>query len=161
MTETPLWGQLFGTGRPSSKNYVCNDGKPVPAGQLICPEEQLDRGNGVTDALHSIANFIPGLAGLAGVINLVNNIIGNLLSGALGLLCNGLDAVSGGGCTNIQQAIGQHLQDLGKWFISAIVPSPFTNDMSGGRSFDMAGCRCRRSKQQVLYGSNGLPANKR
>lgn len=138
-TSTPLYNALIGGGTVSnSSNYKCNDGNSVPSGQLLCPEEKLDRGNDIADAITQGVNTIPGLTGLAHVINQVNDLIGDLTSGAFTLACHGADLVPpGSSCSNSLKTAGQYVGQFANWFINVLIPSPFSTHMSGGRTFDM------------------------
>lgn len=40
------------TGSSGSPDYICNNKKPVPSGQLVCSEEMIGQGNGVANAAH-------------------------------------------------------------------------------------------------------------
>lgn len=138
-TSTPLYNALIGNGTTTnSSKYTCNDGNTVPSGQLVCPEEQLTRGNDIASSITSIVNFVPGLTGLANVINQVNNLVGDLVGGAFQLGCHAADLVPpGSSCSNTLKTAGQYVTQFANWFINILVASPFTNNMSGGRTFDM------------------------
>ena len=159
MTDTPLYGALFGGNTdPSKSKYRCNDGSQIPEGQLVCPEEKLDRGSGVTDAISSIANIVPGLTALAHIVDVVNAGVGWLTGHTFDLACNTLFNIPPGGfasCPKTVQRAGAYVTQFSNWFINQLVPSPFTNDMSGGRTGDMlaAGADVAYNKDcQVNYG---------
>ncbi|HEU4966798.1 MAG TPA: hypothetical protein VFT53_04935 [Candidatus Saccharimonadales bacterium] len=139
-TATPLYGALLGGGAPGASNYTCNDGSSVQNGQVVCPEEKLDRGNGITDAITNIVNFVPGLTGLAHIINWVNDLIGSITGAVMEGACNtvlNIPPNSPGSCPNVVKQAGQYVGQFVNWFIGVLLPSPFSQDMSGGRSFDM------------------------
>jgi len=132
-TTTPLYGLIFGTHVIGSKSpYTCEGGTKVTSGST-CPNEKLDRGNAVTNQLSSIVDSVPGLVGLADVINLVNDLIGDLTSGAFDIACNLTDPP----CKSVVNAAGSKIAQLTTWFAEVLVPSPITKEMSGGRIFDM------------------------
>lgn len=138
-TTTPLYGALFGDAASTTK-YTCNDGNPVPQGQVICPEEKLDRGNDIADRITSIVNFVPGLTSLAHIINWANDIIGAVTGTVLETACNTILNVPPGApasCPNTVKQAGQYVGQFTNWFTNILLPSPFTTDMSGGRTFDM------------------------
>lgn len=136
-TSTPLYAAMFG-GNPPTSSYKCNDGSSVPAGQLICPEEKLAQGNNILDAAHNVVNIFPPLLALAHLINSVNELMGHIGSGAFELACHIQDAVPpGNSCTNAVKAIGPLFGKFAEWFMSHLVASPFSSNMSGGRTFDM------------------------
>lgn len=139
-TSTPLFNALFGDGTAGTTKYTCNDGTAVPNGQVVCPEEKLDRGNGVTDAITSIVNFVPGLTGLAHIINWVNDLIGTITGAVMETACNtvlNIPPGSPGSCPNVVKQAGQYIGQFANWFINILLPSPFSQNMSGGRTFDM------------------------
>ena len=141
-TTTPLYGRLFG-GTLVNTNYRCNDGSPVPDGQLVCPEEKLAQGNQILDAAHNIVTFVPTVAALAHIINSVNELIGTIGSKGFELACNIEDALPpapGGPSKPCSSAIAQVTPLFSKfvaWIMDKLVVSPFASNMSGGRVFDM------------------------
>lgn len=61
--EAPLYDEVMGTqpsNKPNPDNYTCNDGKKVPTGMRVCPEELLGIGNlpiKAFNAAHDFVNF--------------------------------------------------------------------------------------------------------
>lgn len=142
-TTTPLYGVLFGGGS-NTTNYVCNDGKPVSktppsqGGPLVCPEEQLSNGNMAANLMSYIFSLNPNLSKAVDLVNKVNELIGWLAGGAIDLACKGVNAVPPGGtCDNLLHWLGGYVSQFGYWLITLLVPTPFSDNMSGGRTFDM------------------------
>ncbi len=132
-TSTPAYAALLGGGvDPKKSNYRCNDGNPVPSGQVVCPEEVLDRGNDFITNVSNFINAIPGLPQLATVINWGNDIIGDITGAVFNFACNTTP-----GCQQAVAWVGQNLAGLATWLVEKIISSPFTDNMSGGRTFDM------------------------
>lgn len=158
-TQTPLYQQLYGnnspntaslvssvlpsdkvfadSSSPSSSNntgYLCNDGKPVPTGQLVCPEEKLDSGNHTANEISSIANSIPVLPQIGWLINKVGNVVG----GAIGTVFQGLCYSIGlPECPIVEGAVGNALGNLVSTLTNQLIVSPFSDHQSGGRTGDM------------------------
>ncbi|HSX30391.1 MAG TPA: hypothetical protein VLE99_00535 [Candidatus Saccharimonadales bacterium] len=156
-TSTPLYNALFnnsqtGTGvtalfggnayadTASRGTYKCDDGNPVPTGDVVCPEEKFDRGNQVTDSISSITNDIPGLAGSAKVVNslssTVHGAIGDITGPVFDSACKTIGLALG--CPFVMDEVGKATADVSNWAEDQFVVTPFTKNMSGGRSFDMA-----------------------
>jgi surface antigen len=123
----------------NTSGYVCNDGKPVPAGQLVCQEEHLARGNGTADAISSglnkVLGAIPGLSTLISVINsaasLVGNAIGSIVNAITGPVCHAIP-----GCSAAKNAVTNAASQLLGFVIDKLIASPFKTT-SGGRLYDM------------------------
>lgn len=159
--ESPLFQALFsnssgsdiaglllgGKAYAANSRYMCNDkdGKdiPLPAGQLVCPEERLDQ---VTSAqeLRGKAQGIPGyglLVSVGGAFNDIVGWIGNALCKILNPVCKILGSLFG----FIGQIVSKAADYLGlldffkELFSNYFLPkNPITPDMSGGRAFNMA-----------------------
>jgi hypothetical protein len=145
-TQTPLYQNLYGStqggGTPTSSTYKCNNGSSVPAGKLVCPEESLTANSGVLSGLSNTINTIPGLTGLASVISSIfNGAIGGLLSHIP--VVSGLVGTISGAIIDIVKAIPgvsgliSLAEQSASKLIDGLIQSPFTNNMSGGRTFDM------------------------
>ncbi|MGH7142148.1 MAG: hypothetical protein ACREF5_01595 [Candidatus Saccharimonadales bacterium] len=135
-TSTPLYSYLYdGGSTTSNSSYKCNNGQPVPSGQLVCPEEQLDRGNNVANELSDVTN-IPILTPALGVINDLSNFvfgaIFTVVFKAFGLVCD----VSPG-CSQLASGGEQLAGAAVSWLVGHVISSPFSENMSGGRTFDM------------------------
>lgn len=135
MTQTPLYADIMGKPAAASKSaYKCNDGSSVPTDKLLCPEEKLDHGNAFLDVLHNIVTFIPGIAGLADWIanNPITQLFNNLAGGLTDVVCKVLP-----GCQGAMDAVSGLIGQFSSWIFGVLVPSPFSDHMSGGRTFDM------------------------
>jgi hypothetical protein len=50
-------------------NYLCDDGKPIPANLVVCPEENFaDDGNHAADIVSNTTNAVPGIVPAAGLV---------------------------------------------------------------------------------------------
>lgn len=141
-TSTPLYQSLLASGGTVTNSpYKCNNGSSVPAGQLVCPEEVFTRGNSFLNQVHDIVNIIPGLSGLASIITTISGFFSGIISSVVGILLNGVESGAcnflGSVCTNVSQGIQQQVQRLSAWLFNLLAPSPFSSNMSGGRTFDM------------------------
>lgn len=138
-SSTPLYATIMGGGvARNQSSYMCNDGSSVPTNDIVCPEEHLDRGNEVTNDISSITNDIPLLVPLSQLVNKVNELIGWIVGGAFQKGCDAMDLVPPGkSCSKAVQQAGAYVTQFSTWVVEKLVPSPFSSDMSGGRTFDM------------------------
>lgn len=151
-TTSPLYGALFGGSGvdPAKTPYKCNDGSSVPSGKLVCPEENLVAGNSAADfvsaAVNGVNTLFPFLPIAAGIVNWIsdrlNDFTGFLIDHGWGLYCNAMDLIPPGGQCSKSTAMaeklgGQFVSGIFQWVMSKLIPSPFTDNMSGGRTFDM------------------------
>jgi hypothetical protein len=124
-----------------SSSYLCANGKPVPAGSLVCSEEKLGQGNGVISDVSSAFND-SGLASAASAYKTITapiSIFLNLFNGLFSWFSSGaesaFEAIPGvSGLVNKAEGL------VGSFFtfiVKQIVPSPFSTEMSGGRTYDM------------------------
>jgi hypothetical protein len=121
----------------SSTAYKCNGGSSVPADSLVCPEEALGQSNSYVDGLSSslnksglstVASAVTGIPFLGDIISGISGATGYLVSGLFGLIP---------GVSGLEHAVSSQLGNLFDFLINKIVPSPFSPDESGGRTFDM------------------------
>ena len=148
-TQTPLYQSLNnGTQNnsiPTSPAYKCADGKPVPSGQLVCQEESLTANNGVLSTLDGIVSFIPGLTTVADIITAIANIVtGGITSiPGVGWIISQLTSVVGSILSftcSTQTTCQLVLSEVKSWvptIIGDVVQTPFTDNMNGGRTYDM------------------------
>lgn len=149
MEQSPLYTDVMGTGSTAqttsffpkalaegastSPDYLCDDGKPVPAGKKICNEESLKFDNLLTDA--SDLFRVPPLQQLGVIADGWNASAGKALAlagGAIGSLVQsfpGIDQLN-----NLIAESAQPLLDQA----AKIIPNPFSDTQSGGRSFNLA-----------------------
>ena len=167
--QSPLYGAIMGVGSGSktafvnplapsafaatssepSKDYACEDGKPLPKGKLICPEEKLGQGSGGLDTLSGVIKS-PWLAPLVLPLKAYDATVGVIVRGVGGLLGDGLSAVF----NQIDKTcdlpispfepyciakdpISNAIKDLSETLTNALIPNPFGANMSGGRTFNM------------------------
>lgn len=136
-----------------SGNYICNNGKPVPAGQLVCNEEIFGQGNKYANMVHDFLN-LPGINIVTELAKIWGATIGQVfrwgsegLSIVLSKPLQGLDyacdnipgaqfVLVPGYCQSrdsIKAAVPYIMDGLTKW----LLPNPFSSNMSGARKFNM------------------------
>lgn len=149
MEQSPLYTDVMGNGTGTVKNafmpsayaesassspkYTCNDGKPVPEGKKICKEESLQFDNLLTDASDLFRK--PPLEQLGIIADGWNGSVGKVLAFAgakIGELVQYFP-----GMQQLNDLIAQGVQPLIDE-ASKIIPNPFSDNQSGGRSFNLA-----------------------
>lgn len=153
--QTPLYNSLIGGGSGAgSRTYTCNDGSQVPAGSKVCQEEVLGQGNNIANGVNKYVDSVPGLTEIASVwknsvgvlfkavSGVVNVVVQNLIVAPLNAVC-GLGhlaqlAVPGAvAYCGIKDAASSAAESIMKVFVEHAIPNPISNNMSGGRTFDM------------------------
>lgn len=158
-------GKVFAAANENSNNpsYLCNNGKPVPAGQLICSEEQLGGGiaaaNYVSEWLETtgkpilvVAEVWDGTVGIAfDLINGVSGVAGDIVS-------KGLEVALNKGCNpifgvypipppihdvavpicKVKDVAEENLPKMVEAAANFLLPNPYGTNMSGGRNFQTA-----------------------
>jgi len=141
------------TGQANNPSYVCNNGKPVPKGQLICSEEKLGQGVGPLDSLNGFLNE-PWAQVIVGPSEIWYNSAGwilrqgyALIGEGAGLAVKALDVTCGtpveyalpisGAYCNLKDPISNAIKDLSDTITNELIPNPFAANMSGGRTFNM------------------------
>jgi len=136
-------GSAFADSTSNTKAYTCDDGNPVPSGQIVCDEEKLDRGNSfatkLSDSMHSITSKIPGFNTLLKVVNTVGNAVGSVFGKVFSGACSAADDAIpfASPCHDALNAISAQAAKFMNWLIQKLVSSPISDNMSGGRIFDM------------------------
>ena len=150
---TPYYSALMGAGQAKStalapfsntvyaagnSQYKCDDGNSVPAGKLVCPEEQLINPpalkagiSGISDVANSgplkplglLAGFWTSTAGVA------LDKAGDALSGVIGLMPRP-DIID-----TLQAKLGEVMAVFMKTYV---INNVVSDNPSGGRNFDMA-----------------------
>lgn len=153
----PLYASLVGgasTPSSGSSSYTCNDGKPVPAGQQICQEEVLG-GNtsAVTDTINGVLGSLGPLKDLAGFWNgTAGTLIRPFIKAATYMTNSALSFVP------YYPDLVEKISDAAQPIISSLtdwaIPSPFSDNMSGGRTFHMMAGGADVSGND--YAQNGL-----
>jgi len=128
--QTPLYNDLLGSGKGGSADYKCNNGKPVPAGQEVCPEMQLNNVSNIAQALNQVKS-IPGFNIISKLASFWNDSVGKVV-GILGGLLQDIP-----GLGSIGDLINQIAGPLIQHFITWIFPAIASDNMSGGRTFDL------------------------
>lgn len=141
MTSTPLYASLMGGGGTQSgkSQYKCNDGSSVPSGKLICDEENLSGGSSVANAVSNVENNIPGWGALTAIASAWNGTVGTLYNAVKGTLSDVTNWLFSHlpGMSTFQDAISSLISPLMSAITKFLIPSPFSDNMSGGRTFDM------------------------
>ncbi|HTB48526.1 MAG TPA: hypothetical protein VK712_00400, partial [Verrucomicrobiae bacterium] len=114
----------------ASNNFVCKDGKPIPAGKLVCPEEVLGQGNNALDSIHSFLN-LPGINVITAAATAISR-VGSILGGLIGDVLNLIP-----GFSDIGQLISQVLNPVFSSITNDLIPNPFGSNMSGGSKVTM------------------------
>jgi hypothetical protein len=149
-TQTPLYNQYFNgadaglntasifasllpmasadTLASTGSKYKCNNGKPVPAGQVVCAEEVLNRGSSVANGISNFTDSVPGLTTVAVPVHA----LGNVFSDTIGNIISKIPGIS-----QISNFIGSKISSFIGSIVSDLLVSPFSEHMSGGRIFDM------------------------
>ncbi len=144
-----------GTSTPSqgtASPYVCNNGSPVPPGQLVCSEEKLGGSNSILDSLKSIINQGGGVLtklayiwnhSLGWLLNILQNVLGNLISTifinaskAADLTCDIPFAKDFNPYCVARSAVLSSMTFLQDVITKWLIPNPISANMSGGRTFD-------------------------
>ncbi|MEO6760847.1 MAG: hypothetical protein ABI220_00525 [Candidatus Saccharimonadales bacterium] len=147
-TESPVYNYYFGGGKSTNTasifssllpgtasadssylSHACNpttDGGPrtaLPKNDLICPEEKLAQHNAALDTISKISN-IPLVTPTAQAIHSVTSSI----SGVIGEVP---------GIKQLGELVAEPLGNAMNWITGKLITSPFSEDMSGARTFDM------------------------
>ncbi len=145
---SPLYDSLIGSGSSSSTallnnllpakayattQYLCDNGKPVPAGKLICPEEDLRKENALSGI--SAAFDTPPLSVLGTAADFWNSSVGHVASW-VGNLLGGLIS-NFPGVKQLSDTVAKVIRPVFEAIVQYLVPSPISDNMSGGRTFDM------------------------
>lgn len=137
--DTPLYGNLIdGSGTlstgSSKGNYLCQNKKPVPSGQLVCPEEELGAGNATAENVSTFFSkgFVGTLTSVIGSVGGAINDVTSVFSGILGGIIGKIPGVS-----DVTGLITNAIKPFVTGLVSDIVPDPLNGgDASGGRIFD-------------------------
>ncbi len=121
-----------------SSDYTCQDGKPVPAGKLVCSEEVLGGGNEYLDSVHGALNTQP-LSYITQLASAWHGILGGIfrtLGDIFGSVLNSIPGVSQL-VSSVSTFISNIAQPFFTFLTDKLLPNPFGSNMSGGRTFDM------------------------
>ncbi len=137
-----------GSSTKSSSAYKCQDGNSIQAGKLICPEENLTSGVGLAMGIKKFFDD-SGLSTLitvwnhtfGAIFNGVNWVIGTVLGPLISVGVKAVDKTCSVTGVNIVCTPYNELKKLApvmlRGLINFLIPSPISNNMSGGRIFDM------------------------
>jgi hypothetical protein len=135
-TTTPLLGNFAGTkayadSTSNTSSYLCSNGSPVPAGKLVCDEEILGKGNAVVDSIDKVTSspWFQPIKFAAGIVSKLSGLVGSIIGGFL------FDLIPG--ALTVSNYIGHLFSPLFNDIIRFLFPSPFSSNMSGGRTFNM------------------------
>jgi hypothetical protein len=138
----PLYSSLIddNSTASSSPDYLCANGKPVPSGSQVCPEEVLGQSNAAVNdvgttlkssGLAALATSFNSIPGLEALLNSFSSVTSWLSSGfesafeALPFTSSVINEAKSESATFFQ------------FLVSKLVASPISDDMSGGRTFDL------------------------
>lgn len=118
-------------GNYKGGDYKCDNGKPVPSGKLVCPEEDLRYGSWAT----SVGDIfqLPGLAQLGSLADVWTDTVSSVtepITNAIGGLIEkapGYDAAV--------SLVSEHLGEIMESIATEVIPSAINSDMDGGRTF--------------------------
>lgn len=154
--QSPLYANIIdgvSTQKNGSSYYKCNDGKPVSSGSSVCPEEILNGDNGVVSAIKTLSDGLGPMNKLA-----------DFWYGTVGIPFRAVAQVATYITSGVLQTIYGYPQllalvsDAAKPIIGAftdyLIPSPFSDNMGGARTFDMMAGGADVSGND--YAQNGL-----
>ncbi len=130
---------VFAAGEKKVTTYKCDDGKSVPEGQKVCPEETLGNVNGNVSAaangISDVANspMFTSAGFLAGIWNNTMGWVLKWIQGGVGII---LDAIPG--MAEAKAKVGEIASSVVKTIITWIIPSPVNDNSSGARRFNVA-----------------------
>lgn len=132
-------------------DYKCNNGSPVPADSLVCPEENFSAGSSSLESISSSLNsgVIGDITGAVSVLSSPFHLLGDLTSALTSFITSNLHLSLPGFITN---AVTPFMKSI----VNDLIPDPFSQDMSGGRTFDlMAGGADVAGADYAHYGLGG------
>lgn len=116
-----------------SSNYTCDNGKGVPEGKLICPEESLVHGS-FLDSIEKILKT-PPLNAVTAAADFYNSTAGKIIAAGSNFLGDLISRFPG--IKQLSEAASDLVQPLFSKLVQIIIPSPFSDNMSGGRTFNL------------------------
>ena len=133
-----LPGTALAASSPS--RYLCGDGTPEAANVATCPDARLVQDNTALNGAQEAINWINRYP-LAGLPVVVAKYLVNAINGITGLLGEGLMALCNSpvapGCSDVAQWVGEKSGEMMSWLFDTLLGSPFTENMSGGRTGDL------------------------
>lgn len=133
-----LTSVAYAASATDKTNFVtCNNGKPVPAGKLVCPEERLDAQTTAGEAFGSISNFLnmPVLGStlhvfidvwrstIGGIINTIGSVFGSAADAAIP--------------QSVKDAATSAIQPFADFVTQQLIPSVVSDNSSGARLVDL------------------------
>jgi len=150
LLPSTLAAAASGSSTKSSSAYKCQDGNSIQTGKLICPEENLTSGVGWAKDISNFFNdsgisvFIAIWNNTIGaVFNFTNWVIGAVMGPVISVGAKAVDKACGVDIVNIIPPCYAYAKLKGlapemlRGLINFLIPSPISNNMSGGRIFDM------------------------
>lgn len=141
--QTPLYQTIISHDKVGSNKYICQNGQPVPQGQLVCDEEKIGQGNKYLDNLHNFLN-LPGLNVLTKMAGIINGTISKVLIKLVGPFASALSFIAehtpgvSDAWNQLQAYAKGILTPLLQSLVSKLIDVPVSSVMSGGRVFDAA-----------------------
>lgn len=118
----------------SSTSEICNNGSPLPIGDIVCPELVLGQSVGALDAAHTFLSK----PGASQITYLANNISGlsSIFSSLFGFILSHIPLVNSA-ISSVTDLASQVLQPFFMDAINVLIPNPVSLFMSGSRLFDV------------------------
>lgn len=163
LASSLLPGTAYAAAAGGSNSYTCKNGHPVPTGSLVCSEEVFSGGNGIANSIHDFLNNTPGVGIITTlakgwtqlfgpITNFLNSISSTFVSGlttAADAACSVASLLPFGAAASLpgigqidlycqaKDAVNSAIPTVAKAVTTALIPNPFSTNMSGGRTFDM------------------------
>jgi hypothetical protein len=156
--STPLYQSVVAkkdSSSGTSAEYLCNDGEPVPAGETVCDEEVLNRGNKRLNEFSQISRIVGNPVAADVIVKVVNAATG-ILNKAIEPFFNATCKFTPG-CTESMAFLASKAADLMNFVVNKLVVSPITDSMSGGRTFDMIAAGADVSHNNSCQENLGCP----
>ncbi len=153
----PLYTNLIG-GKSAqdsqSSTYKCKDGNSVPAGHLVCPEEILGSSN--SSVSKAIDGVLGNLGPLKNLADFWNSTIGAPFRAAAHLTTYIADSILKviPGYSQLLDYVTNAAKPIISYLTDWLIPSPFSDNMSGGRTFNLMAGGADVSGND--YAQNGL-----
>jgi hypothetical protein len=132
------------TGGSNSPDYICQNGKPVPTGQLACSEEAFGSVQGLGSAALSASQFlaepvVSSVSSVADTIYNASNGVYGVIGDVAGWVIHNVPPfnLAADGATAATSFLLDKLQPFFMDVLNKLIKNPFSDNMSGGRTFDL------------------------
>lgn len=142
-----------------NKQFTCRDGNPVPQGKLVCNEESLNTSGFISDLIDALNG--PTFAPIKAAVDAWNGTAGqvfDIVNSIAGFLASEVESLPG--IKQVVELVGDAAGSIMQDFLSAIadrfIPSPISDNPSGGSTFDnIAGGADVAANDFAQYGTGG------